>query len=97
MTTGRRSGEGPAQPRSDCAGRLFSVDGIDLYEFRDGLLAHISTVYDLGDWSRQIGLLPGRGGRAERIAVRAQRLAMRLRGPRLSPGPAGEPVGDDSP
>lgn len=55
-------------------GARVDVEGVDLYEFRDGLLARVQTHYDLMDWGRQLGLVPPHGSRAERIAVRLQRL-----------------------
>jgi steroid delta-isomerase-like uncharacterized protein len=55
-------------------GAHVEVQGVDLYEFRDGLLARIHTHYDLMDWGRQLGLVPAHGSRAERLAVRLQRL-----------------------
>lgn len=61
------SGFAPTGGRAD-------VPGIDLYDFRDGLLARIRTTYDLMDWGRQMGLVPARGSRAERMAIRLQRL-----------------------
>jgi hypothetical protein len=33
------------------------LEGVDLYEFRDGLLADYSIVYDLLGFSAQIGLM----------------------------------------
>jgi hypothetical protein len=38
-------------------GRSFDLEGVDLYEFRDGLLSNYSIVYDLLGFSAQIGLL----------------------------------------
>lgn len=61
------SGFAPTGGRAD-------VHGVDLYEFRDGLLSRIRTTYDLMDWGRQMGLVPARGSRAERMAIRLQRL-----------------------
>jgi steroid delta-isomerase-like uncharacterized protein len=55
-------------------GARVEVQGVDLYEFRDGLLARVQTHYDLMDWGRQLGLVPAHGSRAERLAVRLQRL-----------------------
>lgn len=55
-------------------GARVEVQGVDLYEFRDGLLARVHTHYDLMDWARQLGLAPAHGSRAERMAVRLQRL-----------------------
>jgi steroid delta-isomerase-like uncharacterized protein len=60
-------------------GRSVDVRGVDLYEIRDGLLSRIDTVYDLMEWSRQMGLFPGRGSRSERTLALVQRAGARLR------------------
>ena len=58
-------------------GARVEVQGVDLYEFRGSMLARIRTHYDLMDWGRQLGLVPAHGSRAERLAVRLQRLGAR--------------------
>jgi steroid delta-isomerase-like uncharacterized protein len=58
-------------------GAHVEVQGVDLYAFRDGLLTRVQTHYDLMDWGRQLGLVPAHGSRAERLAVRLQRLGAR--------------------
>jgi steroid delta-isomerase-like uncharacterized protein len=60
-------------------GKRVEFDGVDLYEFRDGLLAHYRGRYDMAECARQLGLAPARGSRAERTIARLQRTAMRLR------------------
>jgi hypothetical protein len=55
------------------------IEGIDVYEFRDGLVSHYRGRYDLTEVARQLGLAPARGSRAERTMARLQRTAMRLR------------------
>jgi len=55
-------------------GRRFQVEGIDLWEFRDGRLCRIRTVYDLLDWSRQIGVVPDPAGFGGRLMIPVQRL-----------------------
>jgi len=60
-------------------GKRVELDGVDVYVFRDGLLAHYRGRYDLTQSARQMGLAPMPGSRAERVAVRLQRTAMRLR------------------
>ena len=60
-------------------GKRVELDGVDIYVFRDGLVAHYRGRYDLTQSARQMGLAPMPGSRAERIAVRLQRTAMRLR------------------
>jgi steroid delta-isomerase-like uncharacterized protein len=55
-------------------GARAEVAGVDLYDFREGLLARIRTTYDIMGWGRQLGLVPPRGSRAERVAIHLQRL-----------------------
>src|SRR5918994_531491 len=59
-------------------GRSFEVEGVDLWRFRGGLIWRYSAVYDFAGMARQLGLLPGRGGRAEKGIVGVQRLRARL-------------------
>jgi steroid delta-isomerase-like uncharacterized protein len=67
-------------------GKHVDQEGIDLYEFRDGLLARYRAQYDVSESLRQMGLSPPRGGRAEHVMAFLQRSAMRLR---RSPAGAG--------
>jgi len=60
-------------------GKHVDQEGIDLYEFRDGLVARYRALYDLSESLRQMGLSPPRGGRAERTMAFLQRTAMRLK------------------
>jgi steroid delta-isomerase-like uncharacterized protein len=47
-----------AQPHTtQPTGKTFDLEGVDLYQFRDGLLADYSIVYDLLGFSAQVGLL----------------------------------------
>jgi steroid delta-isomerase-like uncharacterized protein len=67
-------------------GRKVSVDGVDEWTFRDGLLCSYRTYYDTVDAARQLGVMPAPGTRAERIMVRLQHLQARLQ--RRMPRPA---------
>jgi steroid delta-isomerase-like uncharacterized protein len=58
-------------------GARVSFEGVDHWEFRDGLLARYDTSYDLLDVSRQMGLLPPIGSRADRLMTRLQHLQAR--------------------
>jgi steroid delta-isomerase-like uncharacterized protein len=60
-------------------GKRMEVEGIDLYEFREGLVSHYRGRYDLAEVARQLGLAPARGGRPERVLALLQRTSMRLR------------------
>jgi hypothetical protein len=47
-----------AQPHTtQPTGKTFDLEGVDLYQFRDGLLADYSIVYDLLGFSAQVGLM----------------------------------------
>jgi steroid delta-isomerase-like uncharacterized protein len=59
-------------------GRRFEVDGIDVWDMRDGLIAHYRTYYDSLDLSRQLGLLPAEGSPAERMMGRLQHVQARF-------------------
>lgn len=55
-------------------GRPIDIGGIDLYEFRDGLISRQTLIYDLYDFSQQIGLLPPRGRKVPAVMLLGQRL-----------------------
>lgn len=61
-------------------GNRIEVRGIDVWQFRGGLIWRYEASYDFADVGRQLGLMPPRGGRAERMMVRAQRLRSKLPG-----------------
>jgi steroid delta-isomerase-like uncharacterized protein len=70
---------GPIDPPGFApTGRGFEVEGVDLWRFRGGLIWRYRAVYDFAGMARQLGLLPDRGGLAERGIVRIQRLRARL-------------------
>jgi steroid delta-isomerase-like uncharacterized protein len=70
---------GPNPPAYAPTGRSVDIEGVDLYEFRDGLLSRWTIVYDLFGLSQQLGLIPGVDSRMTPIMVRAQRLVARLK------------------
>ena len=54
--------------------------GVDVWEFKDGLISYWDGIYDVAGIGRQISALPAPGSRAERIGARLQRLtAKRMR------------------
>jgi ketosteroid isomerase-like protein len=55
-------------------GRAVDIDGIDLYEFRDGLISRYTLIYDPVDFSQQIGLLPSLDRKVPAVVLLAQRL-----------------------
>ena len=70
---------GPLSPPGFApTGRSVVIDGVDHWWFRDGLVARYRADYDLTGVSRQLGLVPERGSRAERVMVGLQRLQQRV-------------------
>jgi hypothetical protein len=59
-------------------GRRFEIEGVDRYEMRDGLIARYATFYDASDMSRQLGVLPPPGSRAEGAMMRLQHVQARF-------------------
>jgi steroid delta-isomerase-like uncharacterized protein len=59
-------------------GRRIEVSGVDSWQFRDGLIWRYEAIYDFSVMARQLGLLPPRGGLAERAIVGARRLRSKL-------------------
>ena len=49
---------GATPPAVAPTGRRFDIEGIDLYELRDGLVFNYTILYDLPGMSQQLGLLP---------------------------------------
>lgn len=84
---GKRYGANP--PAFAPTGRRFDIEGVDLYEFRDGLLSRWTTVYDAFDLNRQLGLSPAVDSRLTRLLLRGQRLVARLLRRRANGGPGG--------
>ena len=71
---------GPIDPPGFAAtGRSVTVDGVDHWWFRDGLLERYRADYDSMGVSRQLGLIPAEGSRAERAMAALQRAGARLR------------------
>jgi ketosteroid isomerase-like protein len=61
-------------------GRRLDLTGVDLYEFRDGLISNWTISYDLYGFCQQVGLFPSGERDVPRLALRAQRLvAARMR------------------
>ena len=54
-------------------GRRWEIDGADLHEYRDGRISRLRVVFDLMSVSRQLGVMPAAGSRAERAMAAAQR------------------------
>jgi steroid delta-isomerase-like uncharacterized protein len=60
-------------------GRRMRVEGVDVWQLREGRIERYRAYYDMADLARQLGLAPARGGSAERVAVALQRMQARLR------------------
>ncbi len=69
---GRRYGSNP--PAWAPTGRRLSIRGVDMYEFRDGLISNWKIVYDLFGLAQQLGLLPPPDRPIPSFVLRAQRL-----------------------
>jgi steroid delta-isomerase-like uncharacterized protein len=65
-------------PGFAATGRRWELDGVDLHEYRDGRVSRLRIVFDMMSASRQLGLLPAAGGRAERMLALAQRSTSRV-------------------
>lgn len=61
-------------------GRVVESAGVDVATLDDtGRIVHLVSYYDGAAIMRDLGVLPGRGSRAERLLARAASLASRLR------------------
>src|SRR3954470_23399151 len=60
-------------------GRRFTLEGVDHWWFRDGLVERYRTDYDVNGVMRQLGLAPPPGSRGEKALVRLQRLGGRMK------------------
>jgi steroid delta-isomerase-like uncharacterized protein len=60
-------------------GKRWEVDGVDFQEYRDGRIAKLRVIFDLMTVSRQLGVMPATGSRAERAMAAAQRGVVRTR------------------
>ena len=70
---------GPIEPPGFApTGRRWEIDGVDFHEYRDGRVGKLRVAFDLLSVSRQLGLMPAAGGRAERALAMAQRSASRV-------------------
>jgi predicted ester cyclase len=71
---------GPLEPPGFApTGARMEFDGFDLQEYRDGKVCRLRIVFDMLDASRQLGLMPQQGSRAEKAGAAAQRLGVRVR------------------
>lgn len=70
---------GPLEPPGFApTGRAWELDGVDFHEYRDGRVHRLRIAFDMLSASRQLGLMPATGSRAERALALAQRSAARV-------------------
>ena len=76
---GLATNTGPLEPPGYAAtGRRWEQDGVDFLEYRDGRVCKLRGAFDVMSVSRQLGLMPAAGGRAESALAMAQRSASRV-------------------
>ena len=76
-TTGTFSGQPWMGIRPN--GAHVSLDGIDCFTLRDGLVVHNFVAYDQVAFARQIGMLPPTGSATDRLMLGAFNLRTRVR------------------
>jgi steroid delta-isomerase-like uncharacterized protein len=70
---------GPLEPPGFApTGRRWELDGADFHEYRDDRVCKLRIAFNMLSVSRQLGLMPAAGGRAERALAMAQRSASRV-------------------
>ena len=65
-------------PGFAATGRPWEIDGVDFHEYRDERICKLRIAFDMMTVSRQLGLMPKPGSRAERALALGQRSAARL-------------------
>lgn len=72
---------GPVDPPGFAPnGKRWEVDGVDFHEYRDGRISRLRIIFNMTEAAQQLALVPAPGSRAERLAVRLQRLTARRAG-----------------
>jgi steroid delta-isomerase-like uncharacterized protein len=70
---------GPLEPPGFApTGRAWELDGVDFHEYRDGRVHRLRIAFDMMSASRQLGLVPATGSRAERALALTQRSVARV-------------------
>jgi steroid delta-isomerase-like uncharacterized protein len=71
---------GPLDPPGYApTGDRVELDGLDIWDLRDGLVAHYRAYYDSMNIARQIGMMPEPGSRLEKASAAMQRLLAKRR------------------
>ncbi len=73
---GKRYGDNP--PTWAPTNRRADIEGYDIYQFRDGVLAHYTIVADFLTLSQQLGLMPPTDGPVTRVMLKVQQLTAPL-------------------
>ena len=70
---------GPIDPPGFApTGRTIDIDGVDLWELRDGRIARYRAFYDFNALAVQLGLAPAPGSRMEKGMAAVQRLGAQV-------------------
>jgi steroid delta-isomerase-like uncharacterized protein len=66
---------GPLDPPGFApTGSIVEIAGFDVHEFRDGMVSHVVTTFDVNAVARQIGAAPPPNSLGEKLGVAVQRL-----------------------
>ena len=75
----RGTNTGPIDPPGFApTGRTIDIEGVDLWEMRDGRIARYRAFYDFNALAVQLGLAPAPGSRMEKGMAALQRLGARV-------------------
>jgi steroid delta-isomerase-like uncharacterized protein len=81
----RGTNTGPIDPPGFApTGRTIEIEGVDLWEMRDGRIARYRAYYDFNALAVQLGLAPAPGSRMEKAAAALQRLGAKVAARRRS-------------
>jgi steroid delta-isomerase-like uncharacterized protein len=59
-------------------GKRIDIDGIDVWDFADGVIERYRAYYDMATLARQIGAMPSPGSPGERVGVLIQKTQARF-------------------
>jgi steroid delta-isomerase-like uncharacterized protein len=81
----RGTNTGPIEPPGFAAtGRSIEIDGVDLWQMRDGRIARYRAFWDFNALAVQLGLAPAPGSRIEKALAAVQRAGARVTARRRS-------------
>jgi steroid delta-isomerase-like uncharacterized protein len=67
-------------PGLEPTGKRIEFEGVDTHEYRDGKVARLRIVFDMADVTRQLGVLPPAGSRAERMMAKMTNMRGKVSG-----------------